>query len=243
MTVENEDKTYALIRRPGNRGLAARLTAEGGRIIEFPALLDAIDPDAGDESPAPDNFDWIVFPDGFAAAYFFERWAIDGRGLADMDALSIIALGEKAAEQLRSFSVHTDVVLSPAEDAVNVLSDYLLESGLAGLKFLIPKMKGVELQLAERLARAGAVVVELPVYERVNREDGDLPRSRALLSGGAVDEFIFCAADDIQNLRYIFSAGDDVEKLLSGIRISALDESIIKRLRRAGLAASILEQK
>ena len=104
------------------------------------------------------------------------------------------------------------------------LSDYLGGNGLIGLKFLLPQIKGAGSELARALADAGAVVTELPVYQRAAAAKGDLPKLKALLAGGAIDEFVFCAPDDVDNLLYICETVD-IQALLSGMKVIAANET------------------
>ena len=184
--------------------------------------------------PRIDNFDWAVFPDTFSAVYFFEALLNLGGNPADMDFLQICAVGEAAADRLRCFHVHTDLVLQAPGDVLPALSDYLGGNGLRGLKFLLPQIKGAGSELARALADAGAFVTELPVYQRAAGAKGDLPKLRALLAGGAIDEFVFCAPADLDNLLYI-SGTADIHAVLSGTKAVAATEGAAGFLVGLGL--------
>lgn len=241
MADKAEQKTYALIARKETATLAAELRNRGNRVLEFPAAL-ALYPGQAGRLPDPDNFDWIVFSDIFSAGYFFEAAERGGGGPDDMDAVHTCAAGEQTADHLRSLRAHADVVSQSPAELFTALSEYLGENGMAGLKILIPGMSGRGSELGAKLAGAGALVTELPVYERPGEPDRGFSKPRSLLVGGAVDEFIFSAGDDIENLLYICGAAD-IRALLSGVSITAVDESVAGRLRKFGLSASVFEFK
>jgi uroporphyrinogen-III synthase len=234
MTSTSERKTYGLIATTWSAGPAAKLKNEGGRVIEFPAMFAPAEADQMSGLPGVDYFDWIVFPDTFSVVYFFEALLTPGLKPADMDFLKTCAVGEAAADRLRCFHVHTDLVLQSPADALPALTDYLGENGLKGLKFLLPQIRGAGSELARALADAGGFVTKLPVYQRTGEEKGDLPKLRALLAGGAIDEFVFCTPGDLDNLLYI-SGSADIHAVLSGIKAAAATEETATLLAGLGL--------
>jgi uroporphyrinogen-III synthase len=242
MTTISERKTYGLISTELSALPAAKLKNEGGRVIEFPAMFVPADMDRTGVLPAVDNFDWTVFPDTFSAVYFFEALLNLGGKAADMDFLQTCAVGEAAAARLRCFHVHTDLILKSPTDALPALTDYLGDNGLRGLKFLLPQISGAGSELARALADAGALVTELPVYQRAAGAKGDLPKLRALLAGGAIDEFVFCAPADVDNLLYISGAAD-IHAVLSGVKVAAATERAAGFLAGIGLQAANLNLK
>lgn len=228
-----ERKTYALIAGRETEALAAELRNLGNRVLEFPLAL-APYMDQADSLPDPGNFDWIAFSDIFSAGYFFEAAAGSG---VDTDAVRTCAAGEATVDHLRSLRAHADVVSRSPGDLLAALSEYLGDNGLAGQKILIPGMRGTGPELGDSLAGAGALVTELPVYELIGEPDRGFSKPRSLLVGGGVDEFIFGAGDDIENLLYICETAD-IRALLSGVNITATRESVLSRLRQFGLSAS-----
>ena len=234
MTSTPERKTYGLISTTRSARPAAKLKNEGCRVIEFPAVFAPAEVDRTGILSGIDNFDWAVFPDTFSVVYFFEALLNLGRTPADMDFLQTCAVGEGAADRLRCFHVHTDLVLQSPADALPALADYLGGDGLRGLKFLLPQMRGAGSELAPALADAGAHADELPVYRRAAGAKGNLPKLRALLAGGAIDEFVFCAPADVDNLLYI-SGSADIHAVLSGMKAAAATEGAASLLAGLGL--------
>jgi uroporphyrinogen-III synthase len=242
MTSTPERKTYGLIPTTRSARAAAKLKNDGGRVIEFPAMFAPADVDQAGVLSGIDNFDWTVFPDTFSVVYFFEALLNLGRTPADMDFLQTCAVGEAAADRLRCFHVHTDLVLQSPADTLPALTDYLGGNGLRGLKFLLPQIRGAGSELAQALADAGAFADELPVYQRAAAAKGDLPKLRALLAGGAIDEFVFCSPGDVDNLLYI-SGTADIHAVLSGMKVAAATDGAASLLAGLGLQPSNLDLK
>jgi uroporphyrinogen-III synthase len=234
MTSTSERKTYGVISTTRSAGAAAKLKNEGSRVVEFPAMFAPAGVDSMAVLPAIDNFDWTVFPDTFSAVYFVEALLNLGGNPAEMDPLQICSIGEATADRLRCFHVHTDLILQSPADALPAFSDYLGENGLRGLKFLLPQINGAVSELARALADAGAFVTELPVYQRAAGAKGDLPKLRALLAGGAIDEFVFCAPADLDNLLYICET-NDIHAVLSGMKAAAATDQAAILLAGLGL--------
>ena len=242
MTSVSERKTYALISTQWTDGLAAKLKNDGNRVVEFPTMFAPVEVSQTGIISGIHNFDWIVFPDTFSVVYFFEALLNLGLKPAEINFLQTSAVGEAAADRLRCFHVHTDLILQSPADALPALSDYLGTTGLRGLKVLLPQINEAASALAPALLDAGAVITELPVYRRALVEGGDLPKLRALLAGGAIDEFIFCAPGDIDNLLYI-SGSADIHHLLSGVGVTAATEGTALLLAGLGLKTSNLRHK
>jgi len=242
MTSTSERKTYGLISTEWSEWAAAKLKNEGGRVIEFPAMFAPAEVDQTGVLPGIDSFDWTVFPDTFSVVYFFDALPNLGWNPADMDFLQACAVGEAAADRLRCFHIHTDLVLQSPADALLALTDYVGETGLRGLKFLLPQIRGAGSELAPALDDAGAFVTELPIYQRAAGAKGDLPKLRALLAGGAIDEFVFCAPADVDNLLYISGTGD-IHAVLSGTKVVAATERTAVFLAGLGLQTSNLDLK
>jgi uroporphyrinogen-III synthase len=242
MTSTSEIKTYGLIATTRSARPAAKLKNDGSRVIEFPAMFEPAEMDQMGVLPAIDNFDWTIFPDTFSVVYFFEALLNPGWKPADMDLVQTCAVGEAAADRLRCFHVHTDLILQSPAEALPALTDYLGENGLRGLKFLLPQIRGAGPELAPALAAAGVLVTELPVYQRAAEVKGDLPKLRALLAGGAIDEFVFCAPGDVDNLLYICET-NDIHALLSSVNVVAATDNAAGLLAGLGLQTSNLDLK
>jgi len=84
------------------------------------------------------------------------------------------------------------------------------------------------------LIERGATSLELVIYETVIEERNENARLKALLKGGAVDEFVFSAPEDIIALQE-FLAAESLVETLAGATISADDDVTLQSLREHDL--------
>ena len=78
------------------------------------------------------------------------------------------------------------------------------------------------------LRRSETEMTELNIY-RLKTGNAGLTKLKALLKGGAVDEFIFTAASDASKLASV--SGEKLKDLLAGTSVSATDETTFQMLR------------
>jgi uroporphyrinogen III methyltransferase / synthase len=231
-------KTYGLFASPRNRKTIAGLTAGGADVLIFPAVETApVDASGTDSmlSEALSSFDWLVFPDVLTVDYLIERLRQMEIDPFELDALRVCAAGEAVADRLRFVQVHADVV--PARlDAESVCAAVAEYSGgeLENLRFCLALDKSGPSALAEKLRAAGAEIVEIPIYEAHFADQAAALKLKTLLRGGAVDEFVFSAAEDLIGLAALFP-GESPAEMLRGTSVSATSESIFLHLQQCGL--------
>ena len=78
--------------------------------------------------------------------------------------------------------------------------------------------------------KAGAKVSKLPIYRIRLTEEAKIGKLKALLKGGAIDEFIFSAPTDFIALKYIFEA-EPLARIFSEIKVSAVDGATLQIVR------------
>lgn len=229
------EKTYAVFDTPANRKIVGELRAGGAETVLFPAVATAPveTPEADEILRGAARFDWLVFTDVFAADFFLARLAALGVDLYDLDAARVCAYGESVADRLRFAQVHSDVITNTIKtaDVYEAIENYLLDSSeFETLKFLIVTADAAHAPVAEILAATKADVTQLAVYRAAIEADSDLPRIKALLKGGAIDEFVFTSAADAANLAHLFPA-DSLAELLEGVKLTPLDKTTEQALR------------
>lgn len=233
-------KTYAIFSGASNRKIISELRAAPDELIEFPAVK-AEKPDLSlAEKSLLENvsdFEWIIFTDVYAVEFFLEALAEAGVELFELDLLRILAFGEAVADRLRFVQIHADVIPAriDAESVFKALGDYLFdETEFKNLRVLLPKESSTaETALTEMLRRRESKVAELNIY-RLKPENADgLTKLKALLKGGAIDEFVFTSAADASNLAFV--CGENLKDLLAGTSVSAADETTFQTLREYGL--------
>lgn len=240
MSDELPERTLAIFAGQSNKKLIARLRAEGETIVEFPFVeaVAAEDVEAAIESALDDlsAFDWLIFPDLYAVEFFLQNLRAHQIDFFRLDDLRICAFGESVSDRLRFVQLHADVI--PLRlDTTSVfaaLRDYLsVESEFENLRILIAREATAELELSESLRRKKAAVTEISVYRMTTENVAGLTRLKALLKGGAVDEFIFTAPAEVFALKNIFRR--DLKDLLNGVSVSAADETTFQTLREHNL--------
>lgn len=243
----NDGKTYALIDAGSGKKLAAALSASGARMVRFPTLqteATILDEKAksifGAFANDLNDFDWLIFTDVFAVDYFLQKLEEYEADFFELDALNVFALGEAVADSLRFASLHADVIPNfiDAEAVSDALNAYIGESEFGEKRFLVVKKKAASGEIENKLTSAGAPrVSSLEIYQSKTADaGGETARLKALLAGGAIDEFVFGAPADLLALREILP-NLTLAEILRGIRVSATDEVTLQNLREHRLEA------
>lgn len=218
-------KTYGLFAKDSNQKLFKRLSEQGAEVILFPVpeLLEI--PFEEKIFQNLSDFEWIIFTDIFAAEFFLRRAEETQMDLFELDSLRICAAGESVSDRLRFVQVHSDVI--PAKsfpaDVFSALREYVSdEEELKKLKYLIVCRQSAKSGLFKIFKQNEMNVTELPVYRMSFSERENLPKLKALLAGGAIDEFVFSSPEDVLFLKNLLQA-EDFRKLISDIKLSSSD--------------------
>lgn len=230
-------KTYGLFTTAANRKIIKDLETRGAKVFQFPpceieSIKNAEVITFIQNSLA--EFDWIIFADVFAVDYFLEILETCKIDFFELDEKRIVAFGEAVSDRLRFSQIHADVIPNSIEtdDIFSAILDYLQVDQIAQANFLLPKFVGFETDLKDKLREAGANLAELEIYQiESNKEFAKL---KALLTGGAIDEFIFNAPEDVFFLRRYFSL-EKLSEILLDIQVSARNEITRQTLRENNL--------
>lgn len=231
-------KTYGLIAGPLNNKLIAELKQKGEEVLVFPALKTAnleLNEGAVNFLKNPSQFDWLIFTDIFAADYFIEALRGQETDFFELDNLTVCALGEAVSDRLRFVRVHADVI-PPNTSSEAVLSEIsqFVGGDLRDLRFLIVGENSLNPSFVKMLKRENALIEELPVYKAEFENESEKVKLKTLLSGGAVDEFVFSSAEDVLALKFLFPE-TDLPEILKEIKISAANENAFLCLLENGL--------
>ncbi len=244
MTDSGNEKTYAIFDTAANRKTIGDLNKSGAKLLLFPPIAtEKIPLNETEAAQIGDlqNFDWLIFADVFAVDYtleHLEEYAID---FFDLDDLRVCALGETVSDRLRFASVHADVIPAniKTREIFSTLLNYIGESEISGLRFLYLMDDSGRSDLSESLRTKNADVFELPIYRTMPNENSELIKLKTLLKGGAIDEFILTAPNDLIALRNYFRY-ENLPEILSEINISVSDGVMFQaakehELKRVGL--------
>jgi uroporphyrinogen-III synthase len=247
METSSNEKTYALFSAPSNRKLIAGLEQNGAKVFQF-APVETSRIDAGINSEIIKNnltvFDWIIFPDVFAVDYFLEILEENEIDLFELDASRVLAFGEVVADRLRFVQLHADIIPHSMETGTifSTLVDYLGKEDFTGLKFLLPSEIAADLDLKRKLIDAKADVTEIGLYQVEISDKNKTANLKALLKGGAIDEFIVSSAEDIISLKH-YLAGENLPGIFSDIKISGANETSMQTLRENNLRPQFFQNK
>lgn len=223
------EKTVALFDRPVNRKLSDALKEQNVGVITvpMPQILGCENSfDDKKQMEKINDFDWIVFPDIWTVDALLEKLAASDFDLFELDRVRVCACGESVADRLRFDQLHADVIppVRSPEIVFRSIKDYA--GKIDRLKFLVLNGEGGDWPLGAMLEKENAVVTELGVY----RFDfsGELAKLRALIGGGAIDEFYLATAEDVFAFVRLF--GGSVQSDLKLIGLDEITRQTIKEL-------------
>ena len=239
MNTISEQKTYAIFANPAQRKLIEKLETNGSKVFQFtPPEPVKIESEGIVESVinAIAQSDWIVFTDVFAVEYFLEILETKAIDLFELDEIRVVACGEAVADRLRFVQLHADIITN-SEDTNTVFSailNYVGESEIGDTSFFILKEIEYCSALKDKLSESKAKVTEMPIYQLQNYDKKEIAKLKTLLTGGAIDEFIFTSPEDVIYIKNYFYPKLLTETLFEA-KILATSEIVVHSLKENGL--------
>lgn len=169
------------------------------------------------------GYDWLILTSTNGVEFFLKRLLARGLSTADLDELSVCAIGQRTADKLREAHVHVDIIPShsTAEGVFATLSDFVGGAErLHGLNILLPRALVGREHLPKALEDAGARVDVVPTYQTVLPDDLDRGKLSAMLAGSG-DCIAFTSPSTIKNLAKLFDT-HDLGKVLPGLAIACI---------------------
>ncbi len=239
MTETANEKTYALFSTPNNKKLIADLEAQSKKVVKLPAFeteRTTLDESSLEKLQNPARFDWIIFPDVLTVDYFLQILEENEVDLFELDDVRICAFGEAVSDRLRFVQIHTDVLPNKIEDSeiIEAIKNYVnSENGLRGLKILLIRQENTILSTTEKLIERNADASEIAIYQTILNEKAVLSKLKALIKGGAIDEFILSEPEELIYLKYLLNT----EKINADLfeQWSATNEVTFKTLFEVGI--------
>ncbi len=240
-------KTFALFASPNTKKIISELENAGARVIKFPTIdaekviLDSVSANVLSNLK---NFDWIIFADILTVDFFLQTLEENAIDFFELDEIRVCAFGEIVSDRLRFVQLHADVIPRTIEtqDVLSALKNYIAVEEFTNIKFLLPKETFFSVELKNALLKMKAEVFELPIYQIKFAEENEIPKLKALLKGGAIDEFILSAPTDFIGLNHIFN-GERLDRLLSEIKVTAIDGAMFQFAREQNLKHAVLFQR
>lgn len=217
---------------PDAHELRDGLASEGLQVINWPDVaLQRLK-----SSPVRDDalenlygYDWLIFVNDHAVAFFLEELRERGHKISDLDSPRSCAIGEPVARALERMKVHVDVVVDhpAAETVILQLTDYVGGPDLLRrLNFLIPQATVGRDYLKDALEDVGARADVVANYQTVT--DADMTRLVALqtmLQTGSIDAIVFCQSLDIETFAVLFDTRD-LQKLLNNAMVVSSKDAL-----------------
>jgi len=217
--------------------LADVLKQMGARVYEFPTIsVEPLDDYAEVEQAilGLGAVDWLVFTSVNGVKHFWRQLGEIGLDTRALGGCSVAAIGPATAEALEKRGVTPDFV--PAKYVAEDVVAGLLALGVAGKNVLIPRAKVAREVLPEQLAKAGANVRVLPVYEtRLAQQD---PAEIVdALEKGRIQAITFASSSTVENFFTLLTP--ETLKKHPEVKIACIGPVTAKTLERFGFAAAI----
>ena len=207
--------------------LAGLLESRGARVVLAPALrivpiADDTELRAATRACLDTPPDVVVVSTGIGMRGWLE--AAEGCGLAEplrtvLSRAYVVARGPMVRAAIRSAGLHEQ--WAPEGEGYEEVVCHLTARGLAGLTVAIQLHGESQPEYTEALERAGAQVIEVPVYRWAPPADpAPLQRLVDLITGHLVDAVTFTAAPAVDAL--LRAAGPSSDALLDGLRTHVL---------------------
>src|SRR5947207_2113114 len=253
--VEMAERLDSLSRRPlhGRRVLITRarhqvepfrreLADLGAAVIEIPTI--AIRPMPTDDRvrEAIANLNrtaLVIFASANAVDIFFQMLNTSGADARALHGSKLCAIGQETAESMATHGVRPELVTSEytAEGLAKALEGWEME----GMRVLVPRAEGARDALPSLLAKRGAEVHILPVYQAVCPPDAG-PSLMRLFAAEGVDVITFTSSSTVVNFVRAFPE-DKLPAVLGDAAIACMGPVTADTARKLGLAVEIIARE
>ncbi len=217
--------------------LADLLKDMGACVFEFPTItVEPLDDYEAVEQAilTLGGVDWLVFTSVNGVRHFWTQLTEAGLDTRALGGIEVAAIGPATADELKLRGVTPDFV--PAKYVAEEVVAGLLERGVKGKNVLIPRAKVAREVLPEELARAGANVRVLPVYEtRLTQQNPD--EIIDALSTGKIQAITFTSSSTVENFFDLLPA--ETMRLYPKVKLACIGPVTAKTLKRYGFNAHI----
>jgi uroporphyrinogen III methyltransferase / synthase len=180
--------------------LTAALEALGAEVVAAPAIRIA---PLADLTPLRtalahlSGYAWVVFTSPNTVRVVGDQLGAWGIAATDLARVAVAALGPGTAAALARYGITPDVV--PAEFVAEAVVRALAARGdLSGKRVLLPRARDARDALPAGLARLGALVDVIPVYETVRAATDGAGLARAI-EAGTIDAITFTSSSTVRH--------------------------------------------
>jgi len=223
-------------------GLAQRIEALGGEVIEFPTI--EIQPPASfadlDRAVRQiDAYHWIIFTSVNSVEPFLERLNLAGKKVIDLGHAQVAAIGAETAKRLAAAAVAVAVI--PSRYQAEGILESLKPSALAGKRVLIPRAAKARDILPETLREWGATADVVEAYRTV-APAFDATAIRRRLQEGSIDMITFTSSSTVSNFVQL-CGGDTLSALVGGAAIASIGPITAKTVEELGGRVAIMARE
>lgn len=157
-----------LVTRPKERQsvLCEKLRNLGGEVVELPTIeiVDPVDITPVHQAMADfSKYQWLVLTSPSGVTRFFDEMKSQKLDVRKLAGLNIAALGKGTGLELEKYGILADLI-PPTYDA-EALADAMVPLLKSGDRVLLPRAKQGNPILTEKLAKTGAIVEDIPLYD------------------------------------------------------------------------------
>lgn len=179
------------------------------------------------------QYAWAIFTSANGVRCFFERLEQRGFDPRALHGARLAAIGAATAAALTA--LHLRVDFCPSSAVAEALVEELRQFPLAGQRVLLPRAQEAREVLVDGLAKQGARVDDVAVYQ--TRPAGDPDLATRLLEGGNLDVVAFTSSSTVKNLVRLL--GDRVPTLLAPLTLASIGPITSRTARELGLTIQI----
>lgn len=220
------------------------LHALGADVLECPsiAIVPIASHDKLDEALGRlDDYGWIIFTSANGVEYFWSELLKHGKDARSLGRSKIACIGSATAKALAQKGIQADLVPESyvAESVAAALIARECEN-LRGMRILLPRAAAAREILPEELARHGAIVDVIPLYEALADQSG-AEHICKMLENGLLNCVTFASSSTVRNFLECVPA--DLVRAHPEMVLAAIGPVTAKTLEEFGLSVSIQPEK
>ena len=222
-----------------NEELAILVRRAGGTPVLFPTIRLVPPEDYGPldrEIGRLSSFDWILFSSANAANFFCDRSS--QLGLVSWPSeLRVASVGPGTTRELVSRGVR--VFLTAEKHTAEGLYEAVRPYGVAGRRFIVPRVEELKDYLTEVIHRDGGEAVSVVAYRNIIAEKDE--EVAAQIMGRPPDVSVFASPSAFSNL-FLLMGEDEAQKILEKSRIAAIGEVTARAVRAREFNVDIMPE-
>jgi len=221
--------------------LADTLTALGAECLECPTIkiIPAEDPAPLDQ--AIDHiaqYAWLIFTSVNGVHFFFKRFFEKNRDVRELHALKTATIGSATAARLLDFGLKSDLL--PKDFRAESVVEAFAGIDLKGKKILLPRAREARPVLPLELAKMGADIDEVPVYDNI-RDQGNAELLVARLEESGIDLITFTSSSTVKNFKALLPP-ERFPELVGGVTVACIGPITAQTARDLGFGEQIVAE-